>query len=73
MEYLSEDLNVAEQKIKNLEMQVSMHMDSIQQLTESLKETQRYLVKLAHNQMDLTKRISQWPYIVVKEDGGETF
>jgi hypothetical protein len=38
-------------------------------LTESLKDTQRYLVKLASNQMELNKRVSTWPYIETATQG----
>lgn len=72
MDYLEEDLDLTKQRIKNLEIQISANMDSIQELTESLKETQRYLVKLAHNQMELTKRFSKWPYLVVHDNEGES-
>jgi len=70
MEFLEQELDINSQKIKNLETTIDNMHDTIVQLNESLKDTQRYLVKLAHNQMELTKRISQWPYIVVadKED-----
>ncbi len=71
MDYLEEDLDLTKQRMKQLEMQVAAHMESIQELTESLKETQRYLVKLAHNQMELTKRVSQWPYLVVHDNEGD--
>ncbi len=59
------DLDESKVKIKQLEMQVASLMDNLQEVTESLKETQKYLVMLAHNQKELTKRVSQWPYIVV--------
>ena len=68
MDFIEENLDLNRQKIKALETQIAFHMDTIQELSESLKETQRYLVKLAHNQMELTKRISQWPYIVVNHN-----
>lgn len=70
MEYLDQELDIATQKIKNLEKDIAIIQENVFALTEGLKETQRYLVKLAHNQMELTKRISEWPYIIVtnKED-----
>lgn len=64
-EYIDQDLNLVEQKMVNVEKNLMIIEDQISRLTESLKETQRYLVKLAYNQQELTKRISQWPYIVV--------
>jgi len=72
MNFLEENLDITLQKIKNLELQIEIQMNTIQELGESIKDTQRYLVKLAHNQMDLTKKISQWPYIVVHDNEGDT-
>ncbi len=34
-------------------------------LSEQIKETQRYLIKLAHNQSEIAKRVSTWPFIAV--------
>ena len=45
--------------------------EQISAFGESLKETQRFLIKLAYNQQELTKRIAQWPYIVVSQDKEE--
>jgi hypothetical protein len=66
-EYLEESLDITNQKIINIEKDLAAVQDQISALTESLKETQRYLIKLAVNQQELTKRISQWPYIVVSK------
>ena len=32
---------------------------------ESITETQRYLIKVAHGQQELTKRVMAWPFITV--------
>lgn len=68
---LENELDISTQKIKNLEKEIADMQNVIYGLSESLKETQRYLVKLAHNQSEVTKRISQWPYIVVERSEGE--
>ena len=49
--YLNEQLNILHQAIENKIM--------------SNKETQRYLIKLAQNQQELTKRVISWPFIMV--------
>ena len=72
MNYLEEDLDLTKERIRKLEIQLTTHMDSIQELSESLKETQKYLVKLAKNQMELTGRISRWPYLIVNNNEGDT-
>jgi hypothetical protein len=35
-------------------------------LAEQLKETQKYLVKMAKNQSEISKRLSAWPFIAVE-------
>lgn len=78
MELLENDLDFHQVKIAKLEQdlnmvteQLSLVMDQINRQTESIKETQRYLIKLARNQQDLTKRITSWPYIVVSNKDEE--
>ncbi len=65
MDCFEQDLDSTKQRIKDLENMLTFHQENIRELSESLKETQRYLIKLARNQQELTKRITQWPYIVV--------
>lgn len=72
MTLLDTELDITTQKVNNLEIaiiqineQITAMNESLDAIINSLKETQRYLIKLAHNQQDLTKRISGWPYIVV--------
>jgi hypothetical protein len=45
--------------------------ENCQHLADHMRETQRFLVKLAQNQAEITKRISQWPYIAVERKGEE--
>jgi len=65
MESLEEDLTVVKKRIKDLEMQIAIMLSNLEEISENIRDTHRYLAKLAHNQMELTKRVSQWPYIVV--------
>lgn len=65
MQYLEEELDINSQKIKRLESELEMTRDVLHTTIESLKETQRYLMKLAYNQTEITKKVSMWPYIVV--------
>jgi predicted nucleic acid-binding Zn-ribbon protein len=71
MEYLEQELDINSQKIKNLEKEIALLHDTIYNLTLSLKETQRYLIKMAQSQSDLTKRVSQWPFIAVPDKQGD--
>lgn len=65
MQYLEEELDINSQKIKRLEQELEVTREMISQTIESLKDTQRYLMKIAYNQAEITKKISKWPYIVV--------
>ena len=67
MQYLDEELDMTTQKIQNLEKEIVYTRELLGQTIESLKETQRYLMKLAYNQADVTKKVSHWPFIVVSE------
>ena len=67
MQYLDEELDMTNQKIQNLEKEIVYTRELLGQTIESLKETQRYLMKLAYNQADVTKKVSHWPFIVVSE------
>lgn len=71
MQYLDEELDITTQKIQNLEKELLVTRELLGNTIESLKETQRYLMKLAYNQSEITKKISQWPYIVVHSNKNE--
>jgi hypothetical protein len=40
-------------------------------VSEQIRDTQRYLIKVAHNQAEIAKRISSWPYIPVPDVKGD--
>jgi hypothetical protein len=69
MEFVEEELdNNNKQRIENLEEKVFILMENNNKLISLLNDTQKYLVKLTHNQNEMTKRIKDWPYIVVKDN-----
>ena len=72
MKLLDDELDMTSQRLTNIETelihineQINAMVESLNTQMESIKETQRYLIKLARNQQELTKRISAWPYFVV--------
>ena len=72
MKLLDDELDMTGQRLTNIETelvrvneQINAMVESLNTQIDSIKETQRYLIKLARNQQELTKRISAWPYIVV--------
>jgi len=67
MEYSNQDmeLDINTRKIKELEKELYVTRELLTNCIDSLKETQRFIMKLAYNQSEITKRVSSWPYIVV--------
>ena len=65
MESYEELLDLHRSSIQRLEKDLCIIQDNLMTLSEQLKETQRYLIKLAQNQAEMNKRVAAWPYIVV--------
>jgi septal ring factor EnvC (AmiA/AmiB activator) len=63
MESLDAELVQSNKKIKKLEENIAMLQEVISQQQETMLETQRYLIKLAHGQQELSKRVLSWPYV----------
>lgn len=70
MEYSNQDmeLDINTRKIKELEKELYVTRELLTNCIDSLKETQRFIMKLAYNQSEITKRVSSWPYIVVSSE-----
>lgn len=71
VEYYEEQLDLTKQRITELEKNISILQENITTLAEEMKQTQYFLMKLAKNQSEISKRISQWPYINVLRNEGE--
>ena len=68
MEQSNDKLELLESRLNNLETAIQLMRNDIEVLTESLKETQRYLVNMATTQNAIAKRVSHWPYIPVEKE-----
>jgi hypothetical protein len=44
---------------------------NIYTLSEQVKEIQKYLIMLAKNQGEITKKVSHWPFIAVPTKEGD--
>lgn len=71
MSYSDEQLDITNSRIKELEKNLAIMHENIMTVSEQIKETQMFLIKLAKNQAELTKRISAWPFITVTRDTEE--
>jgi uncharacterized coiled-coil protein SlyX len=72
MKFTEEQLDLSEARITEIEKSICIMQDSMTELSEHIRETQRYLIKLAHHQSEITKRISAWPFIAVNSSRDET-
>jgi uncharacterized coiled-coil protein SlyX len=72
MKFTEEQLDLSESRITEIEKSICIMQDSMSELSEHIRETQRYLIKLAHHQSEITKRISAWPFIAVDSNRDET-
>jgi len=66
MQSLDAELVQSNKKIKKLEENITMLQEVIKQQQETMLETQRYLIKLAHGQQELSKRVLSWPYVRIQ-------
>lgn len=67
MTSLEQDLDITNGRIIELEKDLIVIQENLTTLFEQIKETQKYIIRLAHNQAHMTKRISSWPYIAVEK------
>jgi uncharacterized coiled-coil protein SlyX len=68
MKFSQEQLDITDSRLMELEKTICILQENITTLSEQLRETQRYLIKLAHNQAEITKRVSTWPYLAIEKD-----
>jgi hypothetical protein len=64
MESLDNELETRN-KFKKLEEDLVRMQELLVYQQEAIKDTQRYLIKVAHGQQELSKRLLAWPYIKV--------
>jgi len=68
---LEDELDVTRGRLVQIEKNLSIVQDNIFTIADQLKETQKYLVKLAQNQSEITKRVTHWPFIAVEKNHGD--
>ena len=71
MQYSEDPLDLTSLRIKQLEENICIMQESITNLSEHVKQTQQYLMKLAHHQADIAKKLSSWPFIAVASKENE--
>lgn len=67
MSYFDEQLDLTNARIEEIEKNLAIFHENILTVSEQLKETQVFLVRLAKNQAEISKRLSSWPFIAVPE------
>lgn len=71
IDYLDEQLDLTKTRITELEKNLTIVQENVMTIAEQIKETQVFLIKMAKNQAEMSKRISQWPYIAVPKNEGD--
>ena len=60
-----EEFDLLQNKLVTLEKEVIDIHERYLTVAESIREMQRYMVRMAQNQAHIAHQISHWPYIVV--------
>jgi len=63
---LEQELDIVLGRMSEIEKNIIILQENQMTISEQLKETQKFLVKIARNQHEISKRITQWPYIAVE-------
>jgi len=66
MQFSEDPLDLTSSRLKQLEENLCVMQSSITYLSDHVKQTQQYLMKLAHHQADIAKKLSSWPFIAVE-------
>lgn len=53
------------ERVRQLEEAVLSLSADIQNISNAVREMQRYIVKMATNQQQMAERVSMWPYVKV--------
>jgi len=62
---LTEKIVVIEKNIESAGRNIIELQDTLLSLSAELKETQKFLIKLAQNQAIISTQVAQWPYVAV--------
>ena len=65
MNYLEEELDMTNNRIVEIERNLAILQVNMEVLNDQIKETQKFLLKLATNQAEITKRVTKWLYVAV--------
>mgnify|MGYP000847377002 FL=1 len=65
MPYTTDQLDQTNLRIIEIEKNLCIMQENITAVSDHIRETQRYLIKLAHHQSEIAKRLSSWPFIAV--------
>lgn len=63
---LEQELDTVLGRLIEMEKDIVILQENQMTLSEQLKETQKYLIKMAKNQSEISKRIHAWPFIAVE-------
>tara|TARA_R110000868_G_scaffold5523_2_gene33144 strand:+ start:262 stop:531 length:270 start_codon:yes stop_codon:yes gene_type:complete len=62
-----EESDILREKIAFLEQQIVDLQDATMSLTEGVRDMQRFVIQLSHNQILIAKQVAQWPYVLIED------
>jgi len=68
---LEEELDIVLGRISEIEKNITILQENQMTISDQLKETQKFLIKMAKNQHEISKRVTQWPFIAVEPREGD--
>lgn len=70
-DYYNDQLDLTKSRLLQLEKELILQQNELTMAVDQIKETQRFLIKLAQSQAEIAKRVSSWPFVAVDARGDE--
>lgn len=70
-DYLSDQLDLTKTRLQQLEKELVIQQNELNMAVDQIKETQRFLIKLAQSQAEMARRVASWPFVAVKTKGDD--
>ena len=68
MDSLEHDLDIVQGRLSEMEKRLSIIQERQNDIVVHINQTQFFLMKLARNHSEITKRMKSWPFIAVENE-----
>ena len=68
MDSLEHDLDIVQGRLSEMEKRLSIIQERQNDIVVHINQTQFFLMKLARNHSEITKRMKNWPFIAVENE-----